>query len=205
MAIVIKVFGIPRPGGGKIGGFNHKTGKGFVRPDNPRTAPWRADVVQAAVAQYDGPLLEGPIKMDYLFLFPRPKNHFRSGKFSDHLKNTAPKYHTQKPDLTKVIRSTEDALTGIVWHDDALVCVRSEEKRYCNGDEKPGVYMRIEALGVCLAWTPESTLEFGKQIHKVAQQKLTKLMPYGVSPTFDALPTIVPMNPLSETKLPWLD
>lgn len=138
--IQIEVLGLPRPGGGKIGGFNRNTGKSFVRPDNPNTAVWRSDVMVAAHAQYQGDLLTGPIRMEYDFRFPRPKYHFRK---NGELKPNAPIWHTTKPDLTKVIRSTEDALTGIVWRDDSLVCTRREDKRYCNANEVPGCTMTI--------------------------------------------------------------
>lgn len=144
--ITIVVHGIPRPGGGKIAGFNKRTGKMFVRPDNPRTAPWRQDVAGAAAQQYSGPLLTGPVLMVYSFLFPRPKSHYGTGKNADVLKPSAPRFHTTKPDLTKIIRSTEDALTGIVYKDDSQVCFRQEQKLYCNEGERPGVTIRIEAI-----------------------------------------------------------
>jgi Holliday junction resolvase RusA-like endonuclease len=144
MSIVIEVRGIPRPGGGKIGGFNRKTGRTFVRPDNPRTAPWRADVVSAAALVHKGPLLTEPITMTYEFVFPRPRVHFGTGKNIDVLKSFAPKHHAIKPDLTKIIRSTEDALTGVIWKDDSQVYNRCAIKRYCEPDECPGVKMTID-------------------------------------------------------------
>jgi|SRR5579875_860519 len=145
-SIRIEVLGIPRPGGGKIAGFNKRTGKSFVRPDNPNTAVWRSDVQAAAIQQYKGPLLAGAISMAYTFRFPRPKNHFRRGKNSHLMREDAPVWHTGTPDLTKIIRSTEDALTGIVWRDDSQVCLRTESKRYCREDERPGVTIDIEEL-----------------------------------------------------------
>ncbi|MCA9817082.1 MAG: RusA family crossover junction endodeoxyribonuclease [Cyanobacteria bacterium HKST-UBA01] len=143
----IVVRGIPRPGGGKIGGYNKQTGKTFVRPDNPRTKFWRQDVVAAAAAQYKGPLLLGPVRMQYIFVFPRPKSHYGTGKNADKLKVNAPYWHTTKPDLTKIIRSTEDALTGIVYKDDSQVCDRDERKIYLTSlNDKPGVVISIEEL-----------------------------------------------------------
>lgn len=141
--IKIEVIGVPRPGGGKIAGIGKKTGKLFVRPDNPNTKYWRADVQQAANQQYNGELMTAGIVMKYMFRFPRPKSHYRSGKNSHILKENAPRYHISKPDLTKIIRSTEDALTGIVWRDDSQVYDRGETKRYCDEGEKPGVSMTI--------------------------------------------------------------
>lgn len=144
--IQIEVFGIPRPGGSKKPGRNRKTGKLFVMDANPNTAIWRSDVVAQSIPQYNGPLLTGPVIMRYEFRFPRPKNHYRTGNNAHLMREAAPNWHTIKPDLTKIIRSTEDALTGIVWQDDSQVCKRSESKRYCRGEERPGVTMFISEM-----------------------------------------------------------
>ncbi|MBX9687372.1 MAG: RusA family crossover junction endodeoxyribonuclease [Candidatus Obscuribacterales bacterium] len=142
MMIFLEVLGIARPGGSKTPGMT-KAGRLFVRPANPKTAEWMDEVRKAAVKQYAGPLLSGPIEMHFDFRFPRPKKHFTKGGL---LKPNAPEWHTNKPDLTKIIRSTEDALTNIVWKDDSLVCKRSEEKRYCSLTEFPGVLMVIREI-----------------------------------------------------------
>lgn len=140
--IRIEVCGIPRPGGSKIPGLR-KDGTLFVRPASKYTSTWMAVVEDAAVAQIpEGfELMTCSIEMFYEFRFPRPKKHFR-GK-SETLRADAPLWHTIKPDLTKVIRSTEDALTCIVWKDDCLVAKRAESKRYCMGNERPGVTITI--------------------------------------------------------------
>jgi Holliday junction resolvase RusA-like endonuclease len=145
MSIVIEVFGIAQPGGSKVAGITKK-GRLFVRPDNPKSSSWRADVAKAAKKQYSGPLLDGPIEMTYEFRFPRPKRHFGTGKNSTVLKANAEHWHVTKPDLTKIIRSTEDALNGIVWTDDSKVCKRRELKRYVREDEEPGVRISIVGL-----------------------------------------------------------
>lgn len=146
MSVTIVVQGsIPAPGGSKTIGFG-KNGKAFLRPASKKTAPWRADVAKAAAQQYSGPLLSGPVWMEYEFLFPRPKHHFGTGKNADKLKPNAPYWHTNVPDLTKIIRSTEDALIGIVLEDDKYSCSRSEEKRYCDTGEQPGVIITIAPL-----------------------------------------------------------
>lgn len=141
--IQIEVVGTPRPGGNKIAGFNSKTGKSFVREKGKHTATWRADVQAAAMQQYNGPLLGVAIEMTYEFRFARPKSHFGTGKNSNVLRATAPYWHVIKPDLTKVIRSTEDALAGVVYRDDSIVCRRTEIKRYVINDERPGVAITV--------------------------------------------------------------
>lgn len=140
---VINVSGIPRPGGSKTLAFNFKTKKHYMRDAGKYTAAWRKTVTRAALEQYFGDMLLGPVYMSYEFRFPRPKNHFRTGKFSHVLKDDAPTWHTNTPDLTKIIRSTEDSLIGIVYKDDSQVCNRDELKRYCNDGEEPGVTVTV--------------------------------------------------------------
>lgn len=51
--------------------------------------------------------------------------------------------HTVKPDATKLWRSTEDALTGIAWRDDAQISVQVVEKRY---GSQSGALIQISSL-----------------------------------------------------------
>ena len=136
--ITIEVCGLPRPGGSKIPGLR-KNGTMFVRPASPHTSTWMQQVRDAARVQmpFGQEQITGTIEMFAEFRFPRPQKHF-VGK-SGRLRSDAPAWHCIKPDLTKVMRSTEDALTGVVWKDDCLVAKRQESKRYCNGNESPGV------------------------------------------------------------------
>jgi Holliday junction resolvase RusA-like endonuclease len=82
---------------------------------------WRQDVAVAARAAYDGPLLTGPIQLHLVFERPRPLGHFGTGKNANVLKQSAPPFPISKPDSVKLTRAVEDALTGVVWKDDAQV------------------------------------------------------------------------------------
>ena len=113
------VYGQPATQGSK---------RAFVTPsgvaladDNPRLKDWRAAVAQAARQAYRGPLLEGPVALDLTFRRPRPKGHFGTGRNAGTLKSSAPPRPTSKPDVTKLARAVEDALTGVIWRDDAQV------------------------------------------------------------------------------------
>jgi Holliday junction resolvase RusA-like endonuclease len=140
MVIRIDVDGmVPVPGGSKTPG-QAKSGRLFVRAANKNTPIWMAFVAKAARAQYTGPLMSGPVFSEYEFRFPRPKHHFQK---NGELKPDAPYWHTNTPDMTKVIRSTEDALTGIVWEDDKTSCNRGERKVYCKPGQQPGVTIYI--------------------------------------------------------------
>lgn len=144
--ILIFVQDTPRPGGSKIAGFNRKTGKSFVRAANPHTATWRDSVRHAGLLVYKGRPIEAACLVKYCFYFTRPKSHYGSGKNSQILKPSAPKHHTKKPDLTKLERSTEDALTGIIWKDDCQVMECQKEKKYCEPWEIEGCQIEIETL-----------------------------------------------------------
>lgn len=146
MNLIITVRATPRPGGSKIAGFNHTTGKSFVRPANKHTATWRQDVRNAALLAYRGQPEAGAMEARYVFLFNRPASHFGTGKNKNTLKASAPQFHTKKPDLTKLIRSTEDALTGIIWVDDSQVCRRTDEKKYISDSEFEGVVVTIRSI-----------------------------------------------------------
>lgn len=63
----------------------------------------------------------GPVSLDIAFTFERPASHYRGESKLNSLRNSAPNFRTQKPDALKLARSTEDAMTGIVYVDDAQV------------------------------------------------------------------------------------
>jgi len=89
------------------------------------------DVAQAGgIAMMGSSLLEGPLELKLTFYQPRRASHFGSGRNSAKLKPSAPIYPDKRPDLTKLIRAVEDALTGIVWRDDAQVVMQRAAKLY---------------------------------------------------------------------------
>ena len=61
---------------------------------------------------------------------PRPKAHYRSGRYSHLLKNNAPTLHTSKPDIDNIIKFYLDAMTGLFWKDDASICAVEAAKSY---------------------------------------------------------------------------
>lgn len=128
--ITFEVRGIPAPGGSKKA-FTYRqksTGKmrAAVVDACARTKPWQALVSAAAAAAYKGPPLEGPLRLEIQFRLPRPKAHY----VAYGIRHGAPDYHIVKPDATKLLRSTEDALKGICWRDDSQVAVQLVVKRY---------------------------------------------------------------------------
>lgn len=138
------VPGHPAPGGSKkFVGFSKATGRAIlVDAAGQRNKDWRT-TVQVFAQQAGVQPLDGPIALTVRFCMPRPKSHYGTGRKASHLKAAAPSFHTTKPDTTKLLRSTEDALAGIAWKDDAQVCVQTATKRY---DTKPGAWITIQQL-----------------------------------------------------------
>lgn len=104
--------------------------------DNPRLRSWRADVSSTAREQMDVEFgrdfvpIKTAVMLSMVFYRPRPKGHYGTGRNADKLKDSAPAYPTTKPDTLKLARAIEDALSGVVYHDDAQIVSHSIEKRW---------------------------------------------------------------------------
>lgn len=114
--IEIIVYGSPAPQGSKSfkGMVN---GHAVMAESSKKVKPWRMDVKAAAEASIRrvGGLwtaLDGPLVVSMVFTMPKPASAPKS-------RRTWP---DRKPDLSKLVRSTEDALTDAgLWADDARV------------------------------------------------------------------------------------
>lgn len=121
------VYGNAAPAGSKTVGFA-KSGRHFVRDSSgKRGSEWRNAVAQAGGIEMRGAaLLDGPLHVEMVFHVPRPKAHIGAKG----LKPSAPEWPTTRPDVLKLARGIEDALTGIVWRDDSQVVVEHLTKSY---------------------------------------------------------------------------
>ncbi len=138
---------MPRPGGSKTPFYNKKTGKMGVRDACKYNKTWRDAVRGACLEAYQGPPLTGPIAMTVIFYMPRPKCHYGTGCNAGKLKPSAPQYPTTRPDRTKLLRSTEDALTDVgLWRDDAQVVHGLVSKRYSVSEQRSGVFIKVRTL-----------------------------------------------------------
>lgn len=96
---------------------------------------WRADVRAAAEQAWaDRPPLDCALAVDIEFVMPRP--------------TSTPKLSTppavKRPDLGKLARSTEDALTSAgVYRDDSLIVDEHLRKRLAEIGETPGARIRV--------------------------------------------------------------
>jgi Holliday junction resolvase RusA-like endonuclease len=135
------VPGIPAPGGSKRAFYIKELKRAIVAPASKKTKPWMQAVAGCVRAEYDGEVLQGPLSVEFQFRFLRPKSHYRTGQYAGYVKNSAPLYPTGRPDRTKVMRSTEDALTGILWKDDSQIVAGDATKIYVERD--PGVVITV--------------------------------------------------------------
>jgi Holliday junction resolvase RusA-like endonuclease len=111
------VVGLPQPQGSK-----RHVGGGVLVESNAKTLmPWRSTIAFAAADKYREPPSREALRVTLAFSFPRPSSHFGTGRNEGELRGSAPAYKTTKPDLDKLVRAALDALTGIVFVDDAQV------------------------------------------------------------------------------------
>ena len=148
------VPGRAAPGGSKRGFYSPKLKRVLMTPASKATKPWMAIVSAYAMEAMNaaGQAVSNIQTVAMLvwieFLMERPKKHFRTGKHAGELRPDAQKWHTVKPDLTKLCRSTEDAMSGIVWRDDSLIAMHNLQKRYANPNETPGAHVKVFLLEV---------------------------------------------------------
>ena len=128
------VPGVPAPGGSKRAFI--VAGRAVVTDDAKHNKPWRASVAAAAYDAYHGPILDQPLVVSFTFILVRPRGHY--GKRG--VRPSAPKYPATKPDVLKLARSTEDALTGILWRDDSRTVALIARKVY---GEQAGCWVSV--------------------------------------------------------------
>ena len=100
-----------------------------VMDANPKSSQWKKDVAWVAKSVYREPPVTGPLAVTMVFYRERPKGHTNS-KGALNKQGLSMPYPTTKPDVLKLARGVEDALTGIVWEDDAQIVEERISKRY---------------------------------------------------------------------------
>lgn len=143
------VYGLPAPQGSKrvVGHAKPKPGRKHGRAllveSSAKVKPWRAAVELAArralgeLMQYDGPLV-----YRMTFTLPKPKS----------APKTRRTWPDRMPDLSKLQRSTEDALTTSgLWADDARVVAGMAFKVYPGEGRRalpqPGAVIEVWTIG----------------------------------------------------------
>lgn len=137
MADPIRTVDVWVPGRPAAQGSKRHVGHGRMIESSKAIGPWRTLVAWHLAQVHTGPPLDGPIVVTVQFVMPRPVG--------------TPKRHTpaatKRPDVDKLLRGVFDAVTGVVWRDDAQVVEVTAVKRLAQLDEQPGAAIRISALG----------------------------------------------------------
>lgn len=161
--MTITVRGCPAPQGSKKFVGVTKAGRGLMVESSAKVKPWRQDVKAAGEAAMQGRApLDGPLRVSMTFTLPKPAS----------APKTRRSWPMRKPDLSKLVRSTEDALTDAgVIADDARI-VRCTASKVFPGEgedalQAPGCVVRIEVV----------TEQVQTQAPRVAQGDLIEAAP----------------------------
>lgn len=137
--IEFTVYGVAGPQGSKRPIGRRRNGSVILIESSKKVKPWRALVKAAALEAYRGPMIEDPVILNIVFTMTPPVR-MPKGRI----------YPTCYPDLSKIIRSTEDAITESgLWRDDALVTVIVAQKLYpgqVGALDRPGAQIVITSL-----------------------------------------------------------
>lgn len=136
-SLTFTVMGDPQPQGSMRAFIPKGWSRAVLTSSNKKMKPWRQEVAGTALAAMEDAELtcsgKGvPFGLDLVFRFKRPKS----------VRKTV-LYKTTHPDTDKLIRAILDALTGIVWHDDAQVIEIRAKKEF---GETPGATITVSEL-----------------------------------------------------------
>lgn len=109
--------------------FTDGAGNTQVRNYDPSEGN-KADFLSIVMASAPAVPFDCPIRLDCTFYFPRPKSHYRTGANAHLLKDNAPEWKISKPDRDNLDKFVLDALHGVYWRDDSIVCAGEIQKKY---------------------------------------------------------------------------
>lgn len=139
--IQINVIGLPAPQGSKsafVRGGRAVVVEGSSKSGRAGHAAWRQAVATATrdwLGEHPRPTIDEPVHVSMVFWFPPVK--------SDPYRTR----HITKPDLSKLIRATEDAMVdGGLLKDDSCVFSLAAQKRYTS-ETPPGCSIGVESFG----------------------------------------------------------
>ena len=144
--VIVSFFcpGQPRPQGSKMAPFKTKGGKWISPEANANVKRWRKCVAECArFAMGSLAVRDGDVSLEARFLFERPKSHYaKSGALT---KSSPESPGHNLGDLSKLVRAVEDAMSEIVYKDDAMIQRLRASKCYADADvyEDPGVHISV--------------------------------------------------------------
>ncbi len=124
-----------------------KVARAYVPSGHPVHA-WRQAIALVGQNAWRKPPLDQAIGADWWFWVPRPKSHYGTGKNAGKLKPSAPKHPTSRAhgDAKNLLTAAEDALEGILYRDDTLLCDSLPRKRYATPEQPAGVRVTLYTL-----------------------------------------------------------
>lgn len=145
--IKIEVLGTPAPKGSARAFYKAGMARAVIVKDNDaRQKSWDRAVREAAAASVGEvlapPFVDRALRVSILFFLARPSGHWGAGKNAGRLKPSAPSYPRAKPDIDKLARTTLDALTGVVFDDDARISLLELAKVYASPGRE-GALIRV--------------------------------------------------------------
>ena len=133
MKFELRVYGLP-VAQGRPRAF--KLPSGQIRVYDPaKSKDWKRTVMAQALVVKPERLLDGALEGEIDFYLPRPKS--------------LPKrvaYPIKKPDVSNLLKGTEDALRGIIFADDSQIVTLRITKHYAIDGSPPGVRLRLTEL-----------------------------------------------------------
>jgi Holliday junction resolvase RusA-like endonuclease len=123
------VKGTPKPAPRPRATVRH--GRAFIyNPDTKAMKIWKL-AIDAVMSRHAHKGIDGAMSVTLEFYMPRPKSHYRSGRFSHILKADAPLYHTNKNDVDNLCKTVLDRMTESGYiKDDGQVIDLKVSKRY---------------------------------------------------------------------------
>ena len=124
--------------------IKQKDGKVFATNYTPAKHPvqqFKAVIQMALREVYDGPPWDCPIGMTILFVMPRPSSKTWKTK-------AMPRewYSAKKNDWDNLGKAVCDALNGLLYQDDGLICSVTVKRVIASGDEQPSCYVEAFKL-----------------------------------------------------------
>lgn len=133
--IEVRVYGVPAPQGSKtafVRGGRAVVVDGSSAVGRQKLSSWRSEVARECHNERPSEPLSGPLFVNIIFFMPKPKSAPKGKVWCD-----------KKPDIDKLIRSTFDAMTGVIYNDDSQVVAINARKAYASSEEPPGAIITV--------------------------------------------------------------
>lgn len=122
VSVHFRTLGTPAPQGSKrvMRGRLIDANAATLRPYRAALAADAMDALEARCGDEATPTRMAVV-VTAVFVLARPAGHWGSGRNAARLRPSAPAWPGVKPDVDKMARAVLDALTGVLWVDDAQV------------------------------------------------------------------------------------